>query len=148
MADGLVKEGARSRAKNRARWLGHARTCAGSGLSAGGYCRREGLQYNSSRRWRLTFRDAGEDFVPAECGGSGDGVPARGTGGTGAPGGSGHDESSTALFAEVAVRATSAVVEASPIEVVLAGERRIRVSAGFDEATLRRLVAALEDVRC
>ena len=151
MTDGVAKEGGRIRARNRVRWFGHVRAWAGSGLSAAEYCRREGLQYNSFRRWRLAFRDAGEDFAPAEYGGSGDGAPARGTGSTGstgATGGSGQDELGVALFTEVAVGATSAVVEAAALEVVLAGQRRIRVSAGFDEATLRRLVAALENVRC
>jgi len=114
-------------------------------LSVAEYCRREGLQYNSFRRWRLAFRDAGEDFAPAEYGGSGGGVPARGTGATG---GSGQDELGVALFAEVAVGPASPVVEASAIELVLAGERRIRVGAGFDEETLRRLVAALEGTAC
>jgi hypothetical protein len=51
-----------------------------------------------------------------------------------------------ALFAEVAVPSPS--VEASTIEVVLAGERRIRVAPGFDEETLRRVVAALEGAAC
>ncbi len=145
MTDGVAKTGESSRARNRARWFGHVRACAGSGLSVAEYCRREGLQYNSFRRWRLTFRDAGEDFAPAEYGGSGGGAPARGTDATG---GSGQDELGVALFAEVAVGPASPVVEASAIELVLAGERRIRVGAGFDEETLRRLVAALEGTPC
>jgi len=39
-------------------------------------------------------------------------------------------------------------VAAVSLKKKLAGERRLRVSAGFDEATLRRLVAALEGTPC
>jgi hypothetical protein len=34
------------------------------------------------------------------------------------------------------------------IEVVLAAGRRVAVTPGFDEETLRRVVAALESARC
>jgi len=145
MTDGVAKTGESSRARNRVRWFGHVRACAGSGLSVAEYCRREGLQYNSFRRWRLAFRDAGEDFAPAEYGGSGGGAPARGTDATG---GSGQDELGVALFAEVDVQSSSSMAEAPALEVVLAGERRIRVAPGFDEETLRRLMAALEGRAC
>ena len=130
MTDGAVRQCGRSRAKNRARWYGHVRAFAGSGLSVAAYCRREGLQGNSFRRWQLVFRESdedlesGEDLVGPDC------VAAV--------------KSLEALFAEVAVPS----VEASTIEVVLAGERRIRVAPGFDEETLRRVVAALEGAAC
>ncbi len=132
MTAGVGKTDERSRARNRARWLRHVRAFAGSGLSVAADCRREGLQGNSFRRWQLVFRDSdedlesGEDLVGPDC------VAAV--------------KSLEALFAEVAVPSPS--VEASPIEVVLAGERRIRVAPGFDEETLRRVVAALEGAAC
>jgi len=64
---------------------------------------------------------------------------------------------STALFVPVRVMEPSgagsvaqqrqgAAGVACALEVVLAGERRIRVSVGFDEATLYRLVQTLEGV--
>ncbi len=36
-------------------------------------------------------------------------------------------------------------VPATPLEVVLAGGRRLRVTPGFDPATLRQLLAVLEE---
>jgi hypothetical protein len=114
-------------------------------LSVAAYCRREGLQYNSFRRWRLAFRESGEDLAPEECGGAGNEAPGSGAG---AIRGSGKDESPEALFAEVTVAPMMPVVEVAALEVVLAGARRIRVAPGFDVDTLRRVVTALEDPRC
>jgi len=52
------------------------------------------------------------------------------------------------------VRLTKTLAVAQPptdratIEVVLAAGRRVAVTPGFDEETLRRVVAALESTRC
>ena len=46
------------------------------------------------------------------------------------------------------MRSISPLVEGPALEVVLSGERRIRVGVGFDEGTLRRLVTALEEAPC
>ena len=53
-----------------------------------------------------------------------------------------------AVFAELRVSAPSVSSEASGVEVVVSGERRIRVKPGFDEDTLRRAVAILESLSC
>ena len=47
---------------------------------------------------------------------------------------------SSMSFLPVVVRAA----EASPMEVILPGEIRVRIQSGFEEATLVRLVRALE----
>jgi hypothetical protein len=50
-------------------------------------------------------------------------------------------------FVAVQVVADAAPVPASALEVVLADGRAVRVAPGFDEATLRRLLAVLEGKR-
>jgi len=47
-------------------------------------------------------------------------------------------------FVPVQVVADATPAEASALEVVLVGGRAVRVAPGFDEATLRRLLAVLE----
>ena len=92
-----------------------------SGLSVRGFCRRHHLSEPSFFAWRRTLaeRDArGANFVPVRV------VPERRPvdGGTGA-----------ANNAE------------SGLELLVAGGRRLRIGRGFDAATLRQLLAVLEE---
>ncbi len=48
-------------------------------------------------------------------------------------------------FLPVAIRVDPEPVAAAALELVLSGERRLRVPPGFDAATLRRLLAVLEE---
>jgi transposase len=53
-----------------------------------------------------------------------------------------------ARFVPVHVVADEPQVAEGAIELVLAGKRSLRVAPGFDAATLRRLLAVLEDQPC
>lgn len=50
------------------------------------------------------------------------------------------------LPVRIAQPQTSVAPSAEPLEVVLAGGRRVRVPSNFDDAALRRLVSVLEEV--
>ena len=128
MAEDRPEGCVRSRAWNRARWLTYVRAWSTSGLPVVTYCRQEGLHPSSFHRWRRMFRESGEALLDSQR--------------------SAEGESPTALFARVEVTSSSATVNAHAIEVVLAGERRVRVGRDFNEETLRRLVIVLEDLRC
>jgi transposase len=51
----------------------------------------------------------------------------------------------TAALVPVRVVADEPAPPAGPLEVILAGGRRLRVTPGFDPATLRQLLAVLEE---
>jgi len=104
---------------------------AGSGLSAAAYCRKHGLGVASFYRWRRIFAAEGES------------IPSAGkTGESALPSG--------ARFAELRLAGTglAAGEDASGVELVLPGERRLRLSPGFDADTLVRAVIALESLPC
>lgn len=109
----------------------------------------EGLSEPAFYYWKRALAKRDGELA---CGGGGHGScvapdrPGGGGPGCGANGGrvSGHG----ALFAQVDVRAVRDE-PAGGVEVVLAGERRVRVAPGFDGATLQRVVAVLEEAaRC
>ena len=52
----------------------------------------------------------------------------------------------TAAFVPVQVVPDEDAAPAGSVEVVLTGRRRVRVTPGFDPATLRQLLAVLEEV--
>ena len=53
-----------------------------------------------------------------------------------------------AVFTELQVPPGAALVGTSGVEVVLAGERLLRVERDFDEDTFRRALAVLESLPC
>jgi transposase len=55
-------------------------------------------------------------------------------------------EAAAAAFIPVRVLAHEAAAPAGSVEVVLAGGRRLRVTPGFDPATVRQLLVLLEEV--
>jgi hypothetical protein len=55
-----------------------------------------------------------------------------------------HDAAATG-FVPVRIIPDGPPASATPIEVVLTGGRRLRVASGFDPATLRQLLAVLEE---
>jgi hypothetical protein len=58
-----------------------------------------------------------------------------------------RDDAAAAAFVAVEVTAEeSAPAGGGSLEVVVAGGRRVRVAPGFDAATLRQLLAVLEEV--
>ena len=123
----------RSRAWHRAQWLGHVLSWEESGVAGVAYCERHGLRPRSLYRWRRVFRASGEVSASPDSG------PPLGTHGAGEP--------SSALFAEVHVAESPMQgLGVSGVELVLCGERRVRVAPGFDEGTVRRVVALLESL--
>ena len=128
MAEITPRDCRRSRAWNRAEWLRRVRAWSVCGQTPVEYCRQEGLQLNSFHRWRRVFRAAGE-----EISGSGDHEP---------------EASRVPLFAEVRVAEARREEDSGAIDVLLAAELRLRVHAGFDEATLRRVLSVVKESLC
>jgi hypothetical protein len=122
----------RSRAWHRARWRDHVRDWLSSGLVGAEYCRRHGLSARSLYRWRGVFAASGElGKEPGEA--CAQGEPSRNARGS---------------FAEVGVRGAMGWADEGRVEVVLAGNRRIRVEPGFDADTLGQVVRVLEGLGC
>lgn len=161
MADELGRACRRSRAWHRARWLEHVLAWEESGVSGVAYCERHGLRPRSLYRWRRVFRASVElSRGSEESGASPDSaslLAGRGTEGLDCVEGFGQaastatreaGASSAPMFAEVHVAESLmpgvGASGASGVELVLCGERRVRLAPGFDEGTLRRVVALLE----
>lgn len=118
----------RSRAWNRARWREHVAACAQSGLTGAAYCREHGLNPKCFYRWRRIFSEPAEhahDGLDAAC----------------------VDEAPP-LFTEVRVEAGFVGAPSGGVEVVVAGDRRVRVTPGFDAPTLAAVVRVLEGLSC
>ena len=134
----------RNRAWHRAQWRGHVVAQAGSGVSAAEYCREHGVNLRTFYNWRRIFLLSGDVVASASARSLRVEKQSRddklGAVVEGAEGSS--------LFAELRVPALAMRSSSSGIEVVLAGERCLRLAAGFDEETLRRVVVALEGLSC
>jgi hypothetical protein len=101
-------------------WLEQVERWLGSGLGVREFCERRRLSEQSFYAWRRTLVERGLIVWPKPA---------------------------TAAFVPVRVEASTAR-PTSAIEVVLADGRTLRVSAGFDGETLRRVVEALEGRPC
>jgi hypothetical protein len=103
--------------KKEAAWRRHISGQAGSGLSIGGYCRKHGLQASGFYWWRreLARRDAEPPSPPAPF------VPVT-----------------------VAVQTPASTGEGR-IEIILPGDRRVRVVGPVDRQRLADVLAVLED---
>jgi len=117
----------RSRAWNREQGREHLRAQAESGLTVQDYCFAHGLQPHTFHNWRRRLK---RETQGRDGGGIESRVPSK------------------SVFAEVLVVSPECLSGASVVEVVLRGERRLRVGPGFDEGALRRLVAVLESLPC
>ena len=103
--------------KKEAAWRKHISAQAGSGLSVGVYCRQHGLQASGFYWWRreLARRDAEQPFPPA-------------------------------TFVPVTVAARTPVSTGrGRIEIILPGDRRVRVTGPVDRQRLADVLAVLED---
>jgi transposase-like protein len=105
----------------------HLKAQAESGLSIQDYCFAYGLRVHTFPNWRRRLNREAPDARPGEKGSS---VPAQ------------------AVFAEVRVVSPEGLSSMPMAEVVLRGERRVRVGPDFDEGALRPLVALLESLAC
>ena len=97
-----------------------------SGLNRTEYCRQHGLSLTSLKRYSKRLRDVG-------CGWSDQGARK-------AP-------AASLIAVEVVDRPAADVTGSTALYVELCGGRRIGVGAGFDAVTLRRLIAALDEVQ-
>ena len=103
--------------KKEAAWRRHISAQAGSGLSVGVYCRQQGLQASGFYWWwrELARRDAEQPSPPA-------------------------------TFVPVTVAArTPASTGKGRIEIILPGDRRVRVMGAVDRQRLADVLAVLED---
>jgi len=102
-------------------WAERIESWKASGLKQLVFCQREGIGYDSFKRWRHRL--------------DGQAVRRRG---------------SRATLVPLKVVATSVKkrAEGGSMEVRLHGDRRIVVGADFDEEALRRLIGALERLGC
>jgi hypothetical protein len=113
---------------------------ARSGLGVRAFCHQQGLAENSFYAWRkeLASRDREQAAVPAAVGEKrAIAVP--------------HAVAQhTAAFAEVLVTATAEPMSTATatIEIILAGQRRIAITPGFDPATLAAVLDLLEQRPC
>ena len=129
-------------------WRGHMRGQGLSGESIRGYCRSRGISEPGFYYWKRELarrdsqrdsqRDSRRDSQRDSRRDSRRGADRASHGGT-----NGGD---CVAFAEVRVAPLALPVAA--IEIVLAGSRRISVHPGFDEATLSRVLAVLEQSSC
>jgi len=121
---------------SRVEWANRVERWKDSGLSAKEYAAEIGVKATTLSYWSWKLGASGE------LGGRRTGEkPAAGTrrrGGEPSPGGA-------ARFVELA--ASTSVAAEPALELVLSGGLRVRVAAGFDEATLTRLVRAVEASR-
>ena len=120
----ISRSGRRNLVKER-HWRAHVAAQGASGESVRVYCASAGVTESGFYWWKreLARRDNPESGVEGV-----ETAPTRGV---------------PAVFAEVAIG------ELAPsIEVVLRGDRRVRVGRGFDAETLQRVVAVLEGAAC
>src|SRR3954466_13154063 len=104
-----------------------------SGLSVREFCAAQGLSEANLYAWRriLAERDAqAVQFVPVRV------IP-------GATGAGDHDTSS-AVAHDARAAAHGSLAR---LELIVAGGQRLRIGPGFDEATLRRVLAILQEGR-
>lgn len=125
----------RSRAWRRAWWRNHVDVWRDSGLSGAEYCRRHGLKPQSFYWWRGRFT--------REDGGS---SKRRGAESPDSTQSSKAVECSSSASVFTEIRLASLPSASCGVEVVLSGERRVRVEPGFDEETLVRVVQTLEEL--
>lgn len=124
----LERKGVGRSVEREAYWRGHVEGQGRSGESIRGYCRTHGLSEAGFHFWRreLARRDS--------------------PGGAGQAAGLGKRADKGVAFAEVRVASSPQSVAA--IEISLPGLRRVWVHPGFDEATLSRVLAVLEQSSC
>ena len=127
MAEERPRRCKRSPEWNRAEGRKHLEAQAESGLSIRAYCLANNLAEWTFYNWRrrIAFEAQGKATPSMESP-----TPAK------------------AAFAELVIPSAGNRLEPWMVEIVLRGERRIRVGPGFDEETLRRLVSVMESLSC
>jgi len=101
-------------------WAERIESWKASGLKQLTFCRREGIGYDSFKRWRHRL--------------DGEAVERRG--------------GRAMVPLKVVATSSRKRTDGGSMEVRLNGDRRIVVGADFDEAALRRLIGALERLGC
>jgi hypothetical protein len=122
---------------NRAEWAKRVERWKDSGLSAKEYAAETGLKASTLSYWSWKLRTSGEadcDRVETDAAAAGRLRRSKPVAGA------------AARFVELTAPAP-APASTSALELVLSGGVRVRVTAGFDETTLTRVVRAVEASR-
>jgi hypothetical protein len=114
----MARIGGIDRAGREAYWRKQIAACEASGKPIAGYCRDAGLSASKYHWWKAELKRRDAERGKA------------------------------VLFAEVKAAEGAPLAWSSGIEVVLAGERVVRVARGFDGATLAAVVRVLEGLGC
>ena len=126
-------------------WRRTVRQWRRSGQGIRAFCRERGLSEPSFHGWRRTLAERDQAANQAR-------QAARSASKRGkqqANGSFGRDFVPVEIVASAAPLVPVATASASAgIEIVVGAGRVVRIAAGFDEATLRRLLAVLEDRPC
>ena len=125
----MARRPQRDRSKEQ-HWRHHLTAWRRSGLTVRAYCRAQGLSEPSFYAWRRTLLERRHTH-PADR--------------TADPT---HPSPTAAASAFLPVRLVDPLAVTPPVEVVLRGGRLLRVTPGFSPATVRELVAVLEDLPC
>jgi len=135
-----MARGQRDRTKERL-WRRHVAAWRRSGQSARAYCKSAGVSEPSFYAWRRVLVER-EALDRAGAAHAGDRVLSGQAAAIGMP------SKGAAVSPFVPVRLVEDGASTAAVEVVLRGGRVVRVAAGFAAATLRAVVAALEDLPC
>ncbi len=130
--------------QRQSRWQEIVRQQAASGQSVRAYCCQNGIEESAFYWWRreLARRSRQRNDPPQPGRGAHHGEPARPAG---------RRSSGTVAevgFLPVRVAAERVAASGCSIEIVLGGDRVLRVRPGFDHQTLRDVLGALEGRGC
>ena len=112
-------------------WRQHLAAWRRSGQTVRAYCRAQGLSEPTFYAWRRNLSERPCPTTAADHAAA-----------------STHPSLSAAASAFLPVRLVDQPAVTPPVEVVLRGGRLLRVTAGFSAATVRDLIAVLEDLPC
>lgn len=119
-----------AQAQRETHWRRVLDRCGKSGLTRTAFCSRESINESSLSWWARVLRERDETRRPKTAT-----KPRR-------------RKRTRSHFVPVRVIEAVPAVNATPVEVVARGGRVVRVQPGFDVPTLRRVIAALEDLSC
>jgi hypothetical protein len=122
-----------AQAQRETHWRRVLERCEKSGLTRTAFAEREGINESSLHWWARVLRERDETRRPRAR------TRRRGRN---------QKRQARSAFLPVRVMESAPSPTAAPLEVLTRTGRVVRVPIGFDEATLRRVVTALENQSC